>query len=123
MIWYKFQSDTPKEAGRPGEWKMVLVQDDRLKNQNNSKGIGLGYCYGYDMTVVYLTKDNKFETVQPFRPAFWATLGNDDPKLIFEKPPYVDVTEKIYPDYNVEFRFKGRKKAEQIEETFEEIEL
>lgn len=123
--WYKFESDVEKEGGRPEQWKQVLVQDDRLKNPCNPQGIGTGFCWGYDMTIVYMNKDGQFEILEVFRPAFWATVGNDDPKEIFEKPPYLDVSKKIYPEYHTEYQFKsrGRKRVEEPEEDFEEVDL
>ena len=125
--WYKFESDTAKEGGRPEEWKLVLVQDDRLKNPCNPQGIGLGFCWGYDMSIVYMDKNGHFIEEQSFRPAYWSTLGNDDPKEIFEKPPYQDVkAPSPYPEYSVEYKFKERGRKREVfvpEEEAVELDL
>jgi hypothetical protein len=123
ITWYKFESETPKEGGRPQEWKLVLVQDDRLKNPCNQQGIGLGFCWGYDMDVTFMDKDGHFNTLTGFRPAFWASLGNDDPKDIFEKPQYRDVKEPSpYPEYSIEFKFRERGRKRKLIEMPEEAE-
>ena len=117
-IWYKFAE------AKPEEYKLVLVQDKRLVNPTNPQGIGLGYCWGYSMQVVTMSKDSHAIVDQDFRPEFWSTLGNEKPEDIFEKPKYNDVEEKIYPEYHTEWHFKGRgRKRTEPEVEAEEIDL
>lgn len=115
--WYKFEEAKPKEGS------VVLVQDGGLITKDNPKGIALGNCWGYSMTVVALNSHTP-AFYPDFRPEFWATLGNENPKDIFEKPPYLDVTKEVYPPYEAEWRFRGRPaKKKSVEPEAEEIDI